>query len=145
MTQTPVPAPSKKKSLLLAPIKWIGGNILLPFLPIFVKMLVNWFSKSESNVAEPNDWLYYNFFICILLLGLLKKRDTIFSYIITGLVGLICIADILFIGFIATEQQNPDTIEAFAIAVAIICASFGSIYVLVQGHLEIEEGSEHNE
>ena len=144
MAKQTVANQQKKKNLLLAPIKWIGSNIALPFLPIVVKMLVNWFSKSEIDITDPNDLLYYNFFICILLLGLLKKRDTIFSCIVTYVVGFICVADILFIGFISTGQQNPETIQAFAISVAIICASFGSIYVLIQARLNFEKGSENN-
>ena len=141
MTQLPVATPTKKKKPLLAPIKWICGNILLPFLPIVIKMLVNWFSKSETNICEPMELLYYNFFICILLLDLLKKKDTIFSYLVSKVVGLICIADILFIGFIATDQQKPERIQAFAIAVAILCASFGSIYVYLNTSLDLEEGN----
>lgn len=131
-------------SILLAPIKWVGANILLPFLPIAVKMVVNCFSTASATVWDPNDLLYYNFFICILLLDLLKKKDTIFSYVVSGIGYLICIIDILMIGFIATGQENFMRIQGFAIAVAIICACFGSIYVLVQGMLDSEKECENN-
>ena len=132
-------------SILLAPIKWVGANILLPFLPIAVKMVVNWFSTATTKVWDPNDLLYYNFFICILLLDLLKKKDTIFSYVVSGIGYFICIVDILMIGFIATGQENFIRTQSFAVAVAVLCACFGSIYVLVQGMLISEKECENDE
>ena len=126
------------QSPLLEPLKWISMNILLPFLPILIKMFTNHFSTAKTEIWEPNDLLYYNFFICILLINLLKQKNNLFSYIVTIIAFILCIFDILLIAFIATGQQNILATRNFAICTAIVCASFGSAYVIMQRNILTE-------
>ena len=62
MTQLPVATLTKKKKPLLAPIKWICGNILLPFLPIHsfgqwvakIRNLTTWIMLLHPTCGKEN-------------------------------------------------------------------------------------------
>ena len=132
------------RQIILAPIKWVLSNILFPFLPVAVKLLINWFSASNTNALDPNDLLYYSFFICILLLDLLKKKDTIFSNVVYFVFRIICVVDIIIIALVTIGQHNPETTQSFAIWISIACACFGSAFVLVQAFLAPTQEVEQN-
>ena len=118
------------KYYLIKALNWIALNIVLPTLPMIVKLIVNIFSVSKVVVFDQNELLYYNFFICILLWELLRKEVTLFGFIIKCVIVFICMCDILFIAFVSTGQQSNISIWIFAISTAIICAGFGSAYII---------------
>lgn len=142
MSQTKSNIP-ENSLFMLKSVKWIALNILLPALPMFVKFIVNVFSVSSVAVFELNELLYYNFFICILLCEQINKKQSLLGLFITYFIFLICVGDILLIAFVSTGQQNNIAVWVFAISVAVICACFGSIYVIRKEKAE-EERSDLN-
>jgi hypothetical protein len=83
-------------------IIWIMVNILLPFCPFSLKMLVNYFSLtgflSFSAVAENTELIFYSLTICIVILNINIDEDkSLFEWIFKMVIGLIAVLNIIIL------------------------------------------------
>ena len=112
--------------------EWIGTNLLLPLIPIAVRVIVRVFSSDEIPLWDPNDLLYYNFFICLLLLSGLREYNGILASCARNVLWLLCIVDNILIVLVLQGSANAYVLQ-FSIVAAVTCAGFGIVFALVDG------------
>lgn len=129
-----------KSEYLIKAFKWIFLNIIIPLLPIFVKVLVNIFTQWQVKVFELNEVLFYNFFTCLLLFNLINStKKTFFYFIVDSIIVLTGFCDIVFIAWVSTEQHNSTSVWVFAIFTTITCVIYGSVFIIIEEKQEAKK------
>ena len=116
-------------------VGWIFSVILLPLLPILVKVVVKIFTSISISIIDPNELLYYSFIVGIIVLQSLNSSGSslLFAFL-SYIVGILCLICILLIAFIATGKANINVLS-FSIASSIACSCIGIIYKITEQNM----------
>ncbi len=111
----------KKQNLFL----WSTFNLILPLAPVVIKILITVFGDSQKisvTILESVELLYYNFFICVIgLYGLIKKdKKTGIEYWIELGAAFIILTDIVLLMLVYGRQESTDRIRMASLIISIL-------------------------
>lgn len=118
----------KEKTMV---ILWIVQNMIIPLLPIIVRIIVCLFSIKKVTIIVTSELLYYSFTVNIILVSNLWKSGGFGSIVLSIFPCIISLIDIVIIGFDTVGMASLSA-NVFAITAAISCFALGVIYRIMQ-------------
>lgn len=111
----------KKQKLFL----WSTFNLILPLAPVAIKILITVFGDSQKisvTILESVELLYYNFFICVICLYELIKKDkkTGIEYWMVIGAAFIILADIVLLVLVYGRQESTERIRIASLVISIL-------------------------
>ena len=113
-------------------ISWLITNIVLPILPVVIKLLIVIFADNKKisvAVLDSMELLYYNLFICVVFLNLLGECEHIklIEYVMRCIFTVIILLDLLLI-FMSYAEIASYKCSIMAIVLSIVVPIVVSIY-----------------
>lgn len=113
-------------------ISWLITNIVLPILPVVIKLLIVIFADNKKisvAVLDSIELLYYNLFICVVFLNLLGEceRIKLIEYVMHCIFSIIILLDLLLI-FMSYAEIASYKCSIMAIVLSIVVPIVVSIY-----------------
>ena len=118
---------------------WGCFNIVLPLLPILIKLAINIASKKQILIINDGELLYYNLILCLLHVDLIKSINSCSEVIYSIIICIIGIVDIVFIVIMYTDLATS-VVSGYSIVLAIIMPISLMIRKLLK-ELSVKEGA----
>ena len=114
-------------------IVWFSFNILLPLTPIFIKLSITIFGDEQKilvDVLDSTELLYYNFFLCVILLYQIVCKDhkSILEYWMILGSWIIIILDIVLLMLTYGHQDAPARIKTASIIISTLVPIIAAVY-----------------
>lgn len=122
-------------------LNWLIINIIIPLLPVLLKILICIFADHEKiiiTILDSSELLYYNFFICIMFLNLSFSKDEvpIYETILRLIICMVLIVDLGVIMLIYTNLESTYICKIASVLLSIIIPITVSVYYYSQEDLE---------
>ena len=113
-------------------LNWLVINVLLPLLPVIIKLMLTIFANTEKisvTILDSVELLYYNLFISVIYFNLEKEKNTLtlFETFIQYCIVMVIIVDLILITLNYVKLAS-NRCSVVAIILSVVIPIFVSVY-----------------
>ena len=106
-------------------IIWLALNILLPLIPVFIKLAITFFADSNKivvTILDSVELIYFNFILCVIFLYDMAIKDNMvrIEYIMTLGAAIIIVIDMILLMLIYGGQGELERIRYASVIISFL-------------------------
>lgn len=106
-------------------IIWLAFNILLPLIPVFIKLAITFFADSQKvvvTILDSAELLYFNFILCVTFLYDMSTKDNMvrIEYIMAFGAACIMVLDMILLMLLYGGQGALERIQCASVVISLL-------------------------